>query len=686
MNSMKTDLAYVIEAISKVDGRITVADLSSAEIEGLRDRIVWTYSDQRAPNASYPFGGKGFRPQGIRKGVTIDTGSTQYDYEVKAIMLLLFHLGLQEGGVPYKWQSVSLRVRTLLKFSVYCARRELQSFRDISLLPALTFRNLLLGFITDSSSKGGMDARVATSSYKTVRDALKHLADYGLVERPDFCELLDEFTLANIEKHEAENRLRHTIIPTGVMKRLIAEASAYLEQAEAKFDEFEAVFRQSHKALMESNCNDPKYAIFSKGRAHQRLKVLLYDYFRDLPRHAYALVLAFTGMRDGEVGALKTGCAGYRTESGERLYYVRSSLSKTDDNVISLDWVANDLAYRAVTLLSKVNSLYYERVRLFQKHYNHRLSDKDYNELAHGLADQWLFGLRLTVSSANFVRSTKGGDGVQALDLGRYHIPVTEADLAQLEQMECNYRSVAANSGHRGKPYVVGDLFNLTAHQFRHTFAWFIIANRLGDLDDIKYQFKHLHQAMTLVYTERGFKSLNELRIVIEHFETFINGQSIDDIVQSAASGQVAGGGGERLARMLQALNNGLEVEVYGDNHQPHFHDVKEVIAFTTRHSDSIRGLPHGYCTKGPSCKIKNAADPSHCLYCDTYFATPKHLPYWRTIKANCEAKLERIAALPEESQQQFQVFRQSLEDNLFASNKIINRLAPAETTNQRIM
>lgn len=684
---MKTDLAYVIECITKVDGRITVADLSSAEIEGLRDRIVWAYSDQRAPNASYTFGGKKFRPLGSRKGIVIDTGSAQYDYELKAIMLLLFHSGLQEGGVPYKWRSVSQRVRTLVKFSGYCSRHGFLSFRDISLLPALTFRNLLLGFITDSRSKGGMDARVATSSYKTVRDALKHLANYGLVERPDFWELMDEFTLANIEKHEAENRLRHGIIPTGVMKRLIAEATAYLEQAEAKFDEFSAVFRQTHQAIVAASCKNPMYAIVSTGQdAWSRLKTLRDNNFRDLQRHTYTLVLAFTGMRDDEMGALKTGCAGHRIENGEQLYYVRSFLSKTDDNAINLDWVANDLAYRAVNLLSMVNSLYYERARLIQKHYAHSLSDEKRSELAHGLADQWLFGLRLSVGTAYFVRYTKGGDGVQALDLGRYHIPVTEADLAQLEQMECNYRSVAANSGYRGKPYVVGDLFNLTAHQFRHTFAWFIIANRLGDLDDIKYQFKHLHQAMALVYTERGFKSLNELRIVIEHFETFINGQSIDDIVQSAASGQVAGGGGERLARMLQALNNGAEVEVYGAEHQPHFYNVKEVIAFTTRHSDSIRGLPHGYCTKGPSCKIKNAADPSHCLYCDTYFATPKHLPYWRTIKANCEAKLQRIAAMSEDAQQQFQVFRQSLEDNLFAANKIIGRLIPADTTNQRTM
>jgi integrase len=684
---MRTDLDYLIDAVAKVDGKITINDLSTREIDGLKEMVIWAYSDQRSSNAVYSFGGRDFRPQGMRKGVVIDTGSARYDYELKAVMLLLFHSGLQEGGEPYKWQSVSQRVRTLSRFGTYCRRHGLGTFRNISEIPTLKLRNLLLGFITDGEADGGLNAREATTGYKTARDALKHLAHYGLVTHPDFTDLLDEITLTEIDKHEAENRLRHAIIPTGIMKQLIVEATAYLEQAESKFDEFAAVFRQTHRAIMAGTCSNPKYAVYSTERdAFYILKALLYRHFRDLPRHTYALVLAFTGMRDGEAGALKTGSAGCRIENGEAVYYVRSLLYKTDDNAVSLDWVANDVAYKAVSLLSKVNALYYERARLFKQHYSDSLTLEERSDLDYGLADQWLFGLRLTVGTSNFMRYSKGGDGLKSLDLGLYKVAVSEDDLCQLKQMECNYHSVAANSGVRGKPYVLGDLFNLTAHQFRHTFAWFIIANRLGDLDDIKYQFKHLHRAMTLVYTERGFKSLNELRTVIEQFETFVNERSINDIVQSAAAGIVAGGGGERLARMIQALNGGTDEGVYGSEHQPHFHEVKDVMAFTTRHSESIRGLPHGYCTKGPSCKVKNAADPSHCLYCDTYFATRKHLPYWNAIKANCEAKLARIGGMENDEQQRFNVFRQSLEDNLFAANKIIGRLLSANKGNERNM
>jgi hypothetical protein len=62
-------------------------------------------------------------------------------------------------------------------------------------------------------------------------------------------------------------------------------------------------------------------------------------------------------------------------------------------------------------------------------------------------------------------------------------------------------------------------------------------------------------------------------------------------------------------------------------------------------------------------------------LYCSTYYATPKHLPYWRAIKYNCEQKIERINLLPDTSR--YQSFLIGLGDNLSAAEEIINKLTP---------
>ena len=257
---------------------------------------------------------------------------------------------------------------------------------------------------------------------------------------------------------------------------------------------------------------------------------------------------------------------------------------------------------------------------------------------------------------------------------------MTAQDIEQLEKMGCNYQSVSQKSGKRGLKYKVGDFFNFTAHQFRHTFAWFIIANRLGDLDDIKYQFKHLKRVMTFVYSERGYEALSELRTVIEYFEELVNKQAIEDIVESAKKEQVTGGGGDRLSKFLAKLNSNEAHVIFTTEQQPHFNNTQELIDFATKHSDNVRGLPHGYCTKGAGCKIKNASDPSHCLYCDTYYVTPNHLPYWKAIKHSCEQKIERIQSLPDTTR--YQSFLTGLEDNLNAANEIIDKLVLAPNTN----
>lgn len=673
---MHTELVTILDRISKIDGAISIVQLSDRRIAALARKVVWRYNDRRDHDAVVRFGDRDFRPRDAKDGVVIDTGSAEHDFEIKAILLLLLHIGRKEGASVYKWHTVSHRIRCLVRFARYCQRRDQRSFRNLDSLPSLRLRTLMLSFLVDDVDDGGLGASKFTSAFKSARAALKHLADYGLVRRPDFMQMLDELSLGAIDEHETNHRLKHSIIPTGLMKRLIDEAVSYVSQAREAFSEFQDIFRQTHAAIERSQCSNSRHAIWANGRAQTpRLGELIKTRFRHLQRHVYALVLAFTGMRDDEAGSLQTGCSGHRTESGEEIYFVRSLLSKTDDNAISLDWIANDVAHNAVTLLSSVNELYYERAELLLSQYGDTMTPQFINKMKHGLADRRLFGVRLTVATTTFMNLTSGADCIKALSLDQYQFEVLQKDIDQLEEMECNYVSVSASSGNRGRPYAVGERFNFTAHQFRHTFAWFIIANRLGDLDDIRYQFKHLHRAMAMVYSERGFKALNELRTVIEQFEQLANSKAIQDIVTSAVSGRIAGGGGERLVRLLEVMNEGQTPATFSEDHQPHFASVQELVAFATRHTQSIRGLSNGYCTKGEACKIRNAADPSHCLYCDTYYATPKHAPHWRAIKVNCESRLRKIDAMPEHLQARFEAFRQSLDDNLFSANKVLHQL-----------
>ncbi|WP_435000160.1 hypothetical protein ACRZ5S_22405 (plasmid) [Vibrio scophthalmi] len=464
------------------------------------------------------------------------------------------------------------------------------------------------------------------------------------------------------------------------MKSVIRASTEYVEIAKNNLDAFVRTHSTANSRIKLSKTKDHRFAIITPN--HKILDEIdkTYSFISRLNLHVYTLVLAFTGMRDNEAYALKNHSHSYRVETGEEIFTVKSQLSKTTDGVVELDWVANKIVYDAVELLSKVNDIYNERVRLLLKHHSHSMSDSDIKGYTQGLKSNRLFGIRHTKYTTRFIEASRSSEAESSISLGRHYFQVTAGDIEQLEKMGCNYQSVSQQSGKRGLKYKVGDFFNFTAHQFRHTFAWFIIANRLGDLDDIKYQFKHLNDVMTFVYSERGYESLSELRTVIEYFEELVNKQAIEDIVESAKQGQVGGGGGERLSNFLAKLNSNQSQALFTTAQQPHFNNTHELIEFATRYSDSIRGLPHGYCTKGAGCKIKNASDPSHCLYCDTYYATPKHLPYWEAIKHSCEQKIERIQSLPDTAR--YQSFLTGLKDNLIAANEIIEKLAPVTNTN----
>ena len=327
---MHTDLVSIIDRIAHVDSAISIKPHSEEKIASLGRKVVWRYNDKWDHQAVVRFGDRDFRPRGQATGVVIDTGSVLHDFEIKAILVLLLHAGRLEGGDVYKWRTVSQRIRCLVRFARYCTARSQPSFRNLNSLPGIHLRTLLLGFINDDVEAGGLKGSEFTSVFKSARDALKHLADYGLVDRQDFMEMLDTLSSA-ASAHETHHRLKHSIIPMGLMKQVIAEAVAYVAQGWEALPDFEEAFRRTNAAIRGSRSSRAETAIRSNARSDAaRLGELLERHFRHLQRHVYALVLAFTGMRDDEAGSLETGCSGHRTESGEEIYFVRSMLSKTD--------------------------------------------------------------------------------------------------------------------------------------------------------------------------------------------------------------------------------------------------------------------------------------------------------------------------------------------------------------------
>jgi hypothetical protein len=675
-----TDISEIISFSISINNDVKIKNLSEISIDKLHNLIVW---DKMTPdNKLMTFGNSYFRPIYNERAVIIKTGSVLFDYEIKAIMIISFHLGFVEGGNPLKWKSVLNRVRLLIRFCMFLQSYGYKSFRGLNDVPELMLMNLINDFLYLPKSKGGMEQEVFTTSAKTMREGLLTLSSCFLVEKEPLSKIIHEITINKISKHENENRLKHSIIPMNIMKDLIKDSTNYIEDLKKNSNNIFNVYLNSNKGIKPTNFKNYRNVLEVHNKINKNEISKAHAFISKLNLHTYTLILAFTGMRDNEVYELKNYSHSFRLETDEKIYTLNSKLSNTTEGTICLDWVSNSIVYDAVDLLSKVNDIYRDRAKLLLKYYRDSMPDNDIKNYERGLKNNRLFGIRHTKHTVRFIDASRSSDEDSSIFLNRHTYQVTASDIEQLEKMNCNYQSISQISGKRGLKYNVGDFFNFTAHQFRHTFAWFIIANRLGDLDDIKYQFKHLNSVMTFIYAERGYESLSELRVIIEYFEEKVNEQAIVDIVDSAKKGNIGGGGGDRLAKFIAKLNEVQSEAVFSTGQQPHFNNTQELIEFTTRHSDSVRGLPHGYCTKGLGCKIKNASDPSHCLYCDTYYSTPKHLPYWQAIKHSCEEKIERISSLPDTSR--YQTFLTGLKDNLIAANEIIDRLVVANGNNKR--
>ena len=211
------DLNDIITHAISVDSNISINPLSKVEIGMLSNLVVW---DKKTPsNKPMCFGGNYFKQADTdNSAILINTGSVEFDFELKAMMIAALHLGAVEGGTPYKWKSVDTRIRTLRRFCEFIQSKKYKSFRELNNIQELTLRNIIQDFICLPKLQGGMEHGKYTSAAKTVRDALAFLLVFGVVNKEPLLGLIDELTITKITKHEEEHRLKHSIIPTTVMK------------------------------------------------------------------------------------------------------------------------------------------------------------------------------------------------------------------------------------------------------------------------------------------------------------------------------------------------------------------------------------------------------------------------------------------------------------------------------------
>ena len=636
----------------------------------LRDEIVWSGSDRIGYSREVRLSDSTWKPIGEKIGISFNELSIEFEYEFKILILALYTSGIGEGMPPLKWSTIINGARSLITIARFLCVKRIHSWIELDKLNNLKKSHYCAEVI------GYIGANDKPSLCVSINTATKWLKCYGLLGKESYNLISDKFTPI-VAAYQINGRKKHPVIPCGVLKKLISKVIYELdlineihdEWIRRQSEEIRRIERGQYKIVngrYRSICGGGDGAVTAKiGRIRGLVNIL---------------VLAFTGMRDGEALALANDCLVTReSDIGELHYSLLSELTKTTDGSQKVEWVCGEIVSKYLTLISMLNEVVYEKATAIIEYLSSEISDEYLNELQQGLKYKYLFTVNYSLAGCGFYRMNKRPNSAAFNISDFFKIPLNTSDIEQLDRLGCNYKSVAPNNSDRHQPYKAGDYFNFTPHQFRHTFAWFIIANRLGELDDIRYQYKHLWQNMTLVYAQRGFESIGELLNIADEFSEHITSLTVNEIVEASLDGNIAGHGGARFSsRIKEMLGNQVE-----ENVQPHFKDINQLVEFISKNSNDLRGVGHGYCTKAKDCKVKNVADPSHCVYCDGYIATPRHLTYWKTIQLNCEDKIKKIESAPDGVRERLDSFSMVLKSNLEAARVIIEQLEPLRGVDQ---
>ena len=656
-----TGISNAVDTCLKIDGVISVNPYTLTSDAELTTLVLWQYIRSNKKQITL-FGDDSWHSQGNNLSVTFYGVGPKYKYQLKALTLGMYTQGSGQGMEPLAWSTIRRNIANLKRLAKWLERYGIESFDSLDQLPKLRLRNIILDLVQASGVKKH------PSYAESLRAAIYWLKLYSVVKSEPFFDLMNKYFLP-FTLLKKERRNKHSVIPVQIMKQVLKASEEHVNAVEKIIDNWHSLQIKLNDGVEYAPKKYLKNSTYVDGLNESESAELdeYYELIKNLRRYAFVLVVSYTGMRYGEAMALTDDSAIERNGK----YFIKTLLSKTTDETQSLEWVTNEVTYRAVKLLTRVCSVYRERAALLLKYHSDLLPRKRKLNLEFGLSNRTLFGVSPHKKSCEFslnTKSTKNGfNNINKM----FAIRVTEHDIAELERMGCNYQSVSSNHKKFKKSYKEGDLFNFTAHQFRHTFAWFIVANRLGDLDDIKYQYKHLENMMSLVYSQRGYESMEELIGLTESFSEYMISQAMEDMVSAAQDGKLAGKGGQNfIVKLTEILAEDLTT-----GSTPHFKNMEELITFAAKHTNNFRGVSHGYCTKGSECKVRNAADPSHCVWCDSYIATPRHLPHWLVVKKRCESQLAAFEKFPSEIKQRLKAFSTALNDNLEAANIIIDQL-----------
>jgi len=300
----------------------------------------------------------------------------------------------------------------------------------------------------------------------------------------------------------------------------------------------------------------------------------------------FAVIAGFVGMRISEILSMQAGAVERHPigETGVEQAYVAGRLFKTSNDPMGMPelWVVPEPVERAVECLERLSALLREG------------------------AD----GVDLFVA----VNGLRAGD-----------LSITGA--AVKLRLQAFARFV-------GVPLHEGEVWLLSPHQFRKTFARFVARGDRSQLLALAAHFKHVSIAMT----SRGYVGTDfELHELIDEESRAETALALDRLL---SSDQLGGRMGERIVARNHAFRGRAGEQVRRD-----------YIKFVLTETDlRIRGCDYGWCVfqaetaqcGGEVAPNEARRGPAVCAGCANFTVDDRHIPYWQDRRRRNQALLNQ--------------------------------------------
>ncbi|MFA0050457.1 site-specific integrase [Vibrio breoganii] len=439
--------------------------------------------------------------------------------------------------------------------------------------------NAYVRFVNTLTSKRKGEVKPLTPTTKVTKflvleDLYSHCKAFDFVKEhpwPD-SSASEQAGLVGDTFREAGAKAKTPIIPDEVLIPLCQFTKSYFDRA----DEILAL-RENLEVFVPRG----KDASYKRAQKREYLQTISSEYqtLDDLNEALLLLrdscifwLLLTTGMRIHEVVGITR--AAYRSETRDdtTYYYIETVSEKTHAGLA--EWIAPRIATQAIDILGRLSSPLQEQL---ERDLRKAQASNDHVE-AHRLEEiSGHICLSKDAARRNQIILLSGGT-------------ITSFRLPNL----CKQ---------------IGSDWNLSAHQFRRTFANYAVHSELGDLRALKDHFKHWSITMTALY------AFND-NLDAELFEELLREKYLieEEIKQDWFELDTPITGGDMAQNIKKVREDGELIKTFGSRSE---------MAKAFSSSIPIRSTGIGWCTNDDECKC---GKPDSC---ESGIVDRRHLPYW---------------------------------------------------------